>query len=141
MESTHYRRIRSNTVWVRHIDAYEFTIPATAYSNVFLVHFDKINKLSLNWRWKIKAEKSVSVPFTLRKQKKNSNRLHFQFRRVLRSNKYPGIIFNKKLTKNSRLKAKCKALNSQLYLLRTIFKSKLFSLTKMLKYKSLLRFV
>jgi hypothetical protein len=114
--------------------------PTVAF-NALQNHLDLIDKWSSNWKIKINADKSVHVPFTLNKKNLSIPTLHeipiassFQI-------KYLGIILDKRLTWGLHLKNKRKSLNSRLYLLRPVLKSKLPLLNKLILYKAMIRLI
>lgn len=102
-------------------------------------HLDLIDEWSSNWKIKINPDKSIYIPFTLKKSIPLP--LHFQGIPIPISSevKYLGVILDKRLTWGPHIKSKRKILNSRLHLLRSILKSKLALHTKIIIYKSLLR--
>lgn len=102
-------------------------------------HLDLINEWSSNWKIKINPDKSIYVPFTLKKSIPLP--LYFQGIQIPISSevKYLGVLIDKRLTWGPHIKSKRKILNSRLHLLRPILKSKLPFHTKIIIYKSLLR--
>lgn len=108
-------------------------------SNCLQAHLDSIDNWATKWRIKINPDKSVYVPFTLKRTEPPP--VHFQGTQIPSSPnvKYLGITIDKRLTWGPHLKQKRKTLNSRLHLLRPILKSKLPVYTKLILYKSLLR--
>jgi hypothetical protein len=104
-------------------------------------HLDNISKWSSKWRIKINSDKSFHIPFTLRQGVPLA--IYFQNNQISTKiqTKYLGVILDKRLTWSPHLKYKRKLLNSRLYLLRPIIKSKLSINNKLLKYKSMLRLI
>ncbi|KAL4104430.1 hypothetical protein QTP88_019731 [Uroleucon formosanum] len=106
-------------------------------SNCLQTHLDSIDNWATKWRIKINPDKSVYVPFTLKRTEPPP--VHFQGTQIPSSSnvKYLGITIDKRW--GPHLKQKRKTLNSRLHLLRPILKSKLPVHTKLIMYKSLLR--
>uniref|UniRef100_A0A2S2QF69 Putative RNA-directed DNA polymerase n=1 Tax=Sipha flava TaxID=143950 RepID=A0A2S2QF69_9HEMI len=107
--------------------------------NCLQIHLDSIDNWATTWRIKINPNKSVYVPFTLKRTEPPP--VHFQGTQIPSSSKvkYLGIMLDKRLTWGPHLKQKRKNLNYRLHLLRPILKSKLQIHTKHIIYKSLLR--
>lgn len=108
-------------------------------TNCLQTHLDSIDNWATKWRIKINPDKSVYVPFTLKRTEPPP--VHFQGTQIPSSSnvKYLGITIDKRLTWGPHLKQKRKILNSRLHLLRPILKAKLPMHTKLILYKSLLR--
>ncbi|VVC31270.1 Reverse transcriptase domain [Cinara cedri] len=108
-------------------------------SNCLQTHLDSIDNWATKWRIKINPDKSVYVPFTLKRTVPPA--VHLQGTQIPSSPnvKYLGITIDKRLTWGPHLKLKRKTLNSRLHLLHPILKSKLPVHTKLIMYKSLLR--
>lgn len=89
------------------------------------LHLNLIDNWSQKWNIKIKAEKSINVPFTLNNKALPAlilQRVPIPLQSYV---KYLGVILDKVLTWGRHLKAKRKLLNSRLHLLRPILKSNL----------------
>jgi len=108
-------------------------------SNLLQIHLDLIDNWATKWRIKINPDKSVYVPFTLKKTDPIPIYFHETQIPSFSNVKYLGITLDKRLTWGPHLKSKRKILNSQLHLFRPILKSKLPIRTKLIMYKSLLR--
>lgn len=108
-------------------------------SNFLQTHLNLIDSWSSNWRIKINPDKSVYVPFTLKKSVPPPPQFQGILIPISSEVKYLGVTLDKRLTWGSHIKSKRKILNSRLHLLRPILKSKLPFHTKIILYKSLLR--
>uniref|UniRef100_A0A2S2P256 Putative RNA-directed DNA polymerase n=1 Tax=Schizaphis graminum TaxID=13262 RepID=A0A2S2P256_SCHGA len=102
-------------------------------------HLNIIDLWTKRWKIKINETKSSFITFTLKKGSCPVVTLNSIPIPSYSEVKYLGLILDSKLTWNPHLKAKRKALNTRLHLLRPLLKSKMNINIKLLIYKSLLR--
>jgi len=103
-------------------------------------HLNIIDLWTKKWKIKINKSKSSFITFTLKKRSCSLVTLNnITIPSYSEVKKYLGLILDGKLTWNLNLKAKRKALNARLHLLRPLLKSKMNINTKLLFYKLLLR--
>lgn len=108
-------------------------------SNMLQRHLNIIDLWTKRWKIKINETKSSFITFTLKKGSCPVVTLNSIPIPSYSEVKYLGLILDSKLTWNPHLKAKRKALNTRLHLLRPLLKSKMNINIKLLIYKSLLR--
>jgi len=108
-------------------------------SNMIQRHLNIIHLWTKRWEIKINKTKSSFITFTLNKKTCPQISMNNIPIPICTQVKYLGLILDSKLTWNSHIVDKRKALNSRLHLLRPLLKSKMNIDTKLLIYKSLLR--
>jgi hypothetical protein len=112
--------------------------PATA-SKMIQRHLNMIHQWTKRWKIKINESKSSFITFTLKRETCPQVTMNNISIPVCSEVKYLGLILDSKLTWNSHIKNKRKALNARLHLLRSLLRSKMNINNKLLIYKSLLK--
>jgi len=112
--------------------------PATA-SKMIQRHLNIIHLWTKRWKIKINESKSSFITFTLKRETCPQVTMNDISIPVCSEVKYLGLILDSKLTWNSHIINKRKALNARLHLLRPLLRSKMNINNKLLIYKSLLK--
>jgi len=99
-------------------------------------HLNIIHQWTKRWKIKINESKSSFITFTLKRETCPQVTMNNISIPVCSEVKYLGLILDNKLTWNSHIKNKRKALNVRLHFLRPLLQSKMNINNKLLIYKS-----